>query len=232
MYVRKSEQVQILPAEISEGSYVKEFSAVFYEYDESEGFSIIAFITLYTIGSFLARCKDIKRKWCVVILSASTSIMLASKIALCLITDKLNLGFGTSLFYHYNSIFALMNAVAIFELFKQITYADTIKKLFAMISPSVFSVYLLHGKPAIRKILWNVALRNYLLQISCLKYMICVIGISIAIFCGCILVDKLLEFIAFNRINKYIDFAGEKIELLSGTMSRRIQNMIQKETQH
>ena len=177
-------------------------SVVFIQYDLTEGFSIIAFVTLYVIGSYLARCEDIKKKYCIVALIGSTSLMYVSKVALQFIGNRKGWSFGTGLLYHNNSVFVLINAVALFMLFKQVKIDQRLHKIVAWVSPSVFAVYLLHEKSGMRTVLWNERLVVFLKESSFPVYVITVFGIPILIFSVGILIDKFLGVVLFRKIDR------------------------------
>ncbi len=178
------------------------FSVVFYEYDVTEGFSLVAFVTLYIIGAYLARCQSIPKKHCVCIIIGSCLLMLISKITLEMIVVRYGLNFGTGLLYHNNSIFVLINAIALFELFKQINLNVQMQKAVVWISPSVFSVYLLHEKPAMRKVIWNDQLLSILKDSGWLVYCIIVIGIGIGLFAIGLVVDKFFVGTMFKIVER------------------------------
>ena len=185
-------------------------SVVFYEYDGTEGFSIIAFVTLYVIGAWLARCQDIPKKTCLYMLIGSSFLMFLSKIILEMIIAQLGLSFGAGLLYHNNSLFVLVNAVALFEFFKQIELKSGVQKVVGWISPSVFTVYLLHEKPAVRKIIWNEQLVIFLKECNFGFYCLVIFGIAIGIFIVGIVVEKILTWIVFQQIEK--TSAADKIK--------------------
>lgn len=177
-------------------------SALFFEYDNTEGFSIVAFITLYIIGSYLAKCRDLSKRNCVLVLAVSSLIMFTSKILLQHIVDKYSLGLGTGLLYHNNSIFVLINAIALFELFKQKGVNTHLQKCVSWMSSSVFAVYLLHEKPAMREIIWNQSLVKCLTAANLPLYLLAVIGIGIGILIVGILIDKFMVITVFSWIKR------------------------------
>lgn len=168
-------------------------SIVFYQYDESEGFSIIAFVTLYEIGAYLRQQNNIKQKQCVVLLLGSSSMILASKIILQAITERGILSLGTGLLYHNNSVFVLINAIALFFIFKEIHITSaTIQKMIKWCTPSVFAVYLLHENPTVRKLIWSPELLLYLKRCGFGWYVVIILVLSITVFAISLLIDKLL----------------------------------------
>lgn len=181
------------------------FSVVFYQYDLTKGYGIIIFVTLYIIGAFMARCEDeiiVKKRYSALLLLVSMGMMFLSKIILQLIVDRFGLTLGTGLLYHHDSIFVLINAIALFELFKQIEISNpVIQKYIRWVSPSVFAVYLIHEKPAVRKLIWNDDhLAHFLEQCDFGIYVMSVAFVGIAVFVVCIVIDKILTWFLFRHI--------------------------------
>lgn len=166
------------------------FSVVFYQYDETEGFGIIAFITLYFIGAFISQCEDVDKKYCIIMLFGSSSVIFLSKLILQAIVEYKNFNFGTGILYHNNTAFVLINAVALFSLFKQLNIKPIIGKMVRWCSPSVFAVYLIHEKPIVRDLIWNPSLLEYLEACATWKYLVTVFLIPMAIFASSIIVDR------------------------------------------
>lgn len=165
-------------------------SAVFYQYDETEGFSITAFVTLYIIGAFLAQCEDISKKRCAILLVGSSALIFFSKIVLQTIVAHSGLDVGTGLLYHNNSIFVLVNAVALFLLFKQMDICPLFKRIINWCTPSVFAVYLVHEKPILRNLLWNQRILIYLENCNFVSYMVTIVCISVGIFGAAVFIDN------------------------------------------
>lgn len=132
------------------------FSVVFFQVDSSEGFGIIGFVTLYLVGAIVRKSEiNLTKKTCGIVLTMNSIIMLGSKVLLTLFTQLWNVNLGTVLLYHYNTVFVLMNSIALLFLFRGIKLPKRIEEILVMTTPSVFAVYLLHEKPVLRTILWN-----------------------------------------------------------------------------
>ena len=179
-------------------------SVIFYQYDPTKGYGIIIFVTLYIIGAFMARCDSeivVKKRYYVLILFASMGIMCLSKIFLQFIIDKFALTLGTALLYHHDTVFVLINAIVLFKLFKQIEINNPkIQKLIKWVGPSVFSVYLLHEKPAVRKLIWNDHLSRFLKQSDFWLYLVSVLLLGSMVFVVCVIIDKILDWLLFKRL--------------------------------
>ena len=178
------------------------FSAVFYQYDETEGFSIIGFFTLYIIGAYLAQCQDINIMRCAMLLVGSSGFVFFSKIVLQAFVIYSKVDIGTGLLYHNNSVFVLVNAIALFLLFKQIDVQPLLKKITNWCTPSVFAVYLVHEKPIMRSLLWNQRILIYLENCGFVSYIVTTVGISIGIFVIAVFIDKFVVNIILGKIYK------------------------------
>lgn len=92
-------------------------------------------------------------------------------------------------FYHYNSPFALLLAGSVFYLLKQlpcINITSLMGRVVLAISPSMFSVYLLHTNAIGFKLLKDV--EGNMIADGWNYYLMSLI-LAIVIFCGCILLD-------------------------------------------
>lgn len=178
------------------------FAFFFPPFDSSEGMGIIGFITLYITGFYFAKRKfNLPVKKGIFYLILNNIIIFGSKITLTAFTQKYNIHAGTGLFYHYNTVFQLVNAVLLFLIFKQINF----KKLGGLIfyfSSGVFAVYLIHEHPLVRNLLWQTGLKEILLKSSLFGYILLVLTIPFIIFLACIFIDKLLDFILFKPVFK------------------------------
>ena len=173
------------------------FSAVLWQFDGSEGMGIIGFITLYIIGYALKRF-DLKlsKLVCIVGIFISCSIIFASKLVLTYIVESFSLDMGTGLFYHYNTLFMLVNAVLIFLLFKQISVGSRTSKLVSFVSVSVFGVYLIHEYPKMWDVFWKSDIARVLREASFLEFVALSILIPLAIFVVCLIIDKIRRMVA------------------------------------
>ena len=76
-------------------------------------------------------------------------------------------------------------------LFKQINFNGKISKFIANINVSIFSVYLIHENPYIRKLIWSDSLCKKMINMNFISYVAIVILIPIIIFIICIIIDKI-----------------------------------------
>ena len=167
------------------------FSIVFTDFDPTEGMGIIGFVTLYIIGYALKRLSvKLSKLKCVIALSANCGVIFFSKIVLEYIVNKMQINAGSGLFYHYNTVFQLINAVLLLLLFMQINVKGRAAKVISYVSTSVFGIYLMHEHPAIRPVIWNQELKSYLLGASFVEYACVALLLPVVVFAVCLVIDK------------------------------------------
>lgn len=178
-------------------------SVVFYQVDSLEGFGIIGFITLYLIGAII-RKKEVylTKKTCILVLTVNAIVMCGSKAVLTFFTQSWHVNFGTALLYHYNTLFVLLNAIALIFLFRGMKLPKQLQRTIIITTPSILAVYLLHEKPALRSILWNDSFTALLLNASLPKFVLITFAVSAIIVTVGIVIDGILERTLFNTIRK------------------------------
>lgn len=179
------------------------FAIIFTPFDPSLGYGIIGMVTLYILGGYIRRIDFyISCKKCIVFLLINTCVIFGSKIILSWVVGKLNMNVGTSLFYRYNTLFQLVNAILLFLFFKQLKLSKMIDKMVSFASGSVFSVYLIHEHPNIRELLWkNRVILDRLDTTNVFEFVGYCFVTVIIVFGTCILIDKICHCIVrFVRI--------------------------------
>lgn len=161
------------------------------QYDSTEGMGIISFITLYVLGSYLGRYHDeIKQKK--ILLLASVLVIFVSKIAIEVVNKKMGTRFGSGIFYHYNTLFQVVNCVLLLYIFKNISVKPNLAKIVTWISSSTFGVYLQHEHPLGRVLLWSKVFNiNWLSKISFIELALIMLVTPIAVLIIGTLIDKL-----------------------------------------
>lgn len=119
----------------------------------------------------------------------------------------------------YNSVLGIIMTVLIFMKFKTMTIKSKfLSKLITIISPSVFSVYLLHENVNIRDTLWlNMGIMNYANSWLMIPYILLMI---ITVFAVCICIDLVRRGAYFGikkipMINKLINKINSKLDAIS-----------------
>lgn len=164
--------------------------------DEKNGYGIIQFICLYTLGGIIRLQKiSLKKSIALIVLVANTAIVFLSKIIMQIIVNKSGLDVGTSLFYHYNSIFQLINAFCLLVIFNNVFISNKKIKIMTLISSSIFSVYLIHDNPFLRGLIWNDSFSDFLSNCANWVFVLISLTLPILIFVCCIAIDVLRHFI-------------------------------------
>lgn len=168
------------------------FSIFFVQFDSTKGFGIIGFVTLYILGYSMRKlCVDLSRAKLLLMLLLNSLIVLSSKLILTYIVERLDLNTGSGLFYHYNSIFQLLNAAILLLLFKSIKCSEKTHRFLTFVSSSVFGVYLIHEHPDLRHFIWNTWLYDVLFNSSVVAYILLSLLIPLIVFVACTLMDKI-----------------------------------------
>lgn len=110
-------------------------------------------------------------------------------------------------FMHYNSPFALFFAGSLFLLVKKVGVESgrwaAVGKFVTLISPSMFSIYLLHNNTA--GLTWLQQAEDYLIRDSGWNYYAACLLVAICIFVGGVLLDLPRRFLGFlwqKTVNK------------------------------
>ena len=186
------------------------------QYDLTEGFGIVSFITIFVIGAYLRKfVPDIKYKYLILVISMV--ITFGSKIVLEAVVHKLGLEVGTGIFYHYNTVFQIINCIMMLYIFKDIHIRENtvIAKSILFFSTSTFGVYLIHEHPAVRDLLWKRLITDdFLSAIGSASFIIILIVVPMIIFIICNGLDHLRKIIRVPFIeNKTLQII-EKIQLV------------------
>ncbi len=183
--------------------YILPLFAVFFPpYDLTEGMGIMGFVTLYIIGAYLAVYQvSLSCKWCIAGLLVNNSLILLSKIIFTYMSNTYQLGLGTGLCYHYNTVFELLNAILLFLWFKKFSMFP-FRKIITFASSSVLAVYLLHEHPLVRTLIWQSGLLPVLQQSSFWHFALLACTLPLVILIGGVLVDKVVQTTLLGPISR------------------------------
>ena len=114
---------------------------------------LIQFIFFYAIGAYLSKYKDniFKNNKINLIMLLSTSIILISSVIVFDLFTKID---STYLFSR-NSLFTILLAISLFNLFINRKKDVKFKKIISLIASLVFGVYLISDNKYLRPIIWN-----------------------------------------------------------------------------
>lgn len=162
--------------------------------DDRKGYSLTWFIVLYLVGAY-------SRKYNLQLFKRNRNNLLAyilisiasagAKLLAILASTKIPmLAEGQNLFYHYDSITVFSASVFLFVFFSRLNVnSPKIGKVVRFVTPSVFSVYIMH-----ENFLWRERLWNDFLKASDMKespwFVLHFFGCVVLVFIVCILVDQ------------------------------------------
>ena len=159
------------------------FAAVFHQYDPEEGMSILGFMTLYFVGAAIKKLRvNLSPLACILGLLGNSVVVFLSKVALELIVEQLELGLGTGLFYHYNTITQIINAALLLLLFQNISVSPAVQPAISSLASATFSVYLIHEHPLVRQLLWQTGLNRVLHKLDAIEFVIVCMCIPFGVF--------------------------------------------------
>lgn len=128
----------------------------------SNGFSLLWFIYLFFVGSYIRKYYKLKNniseriKYVTVYLLMSI-LLLLSVFVMSFISDKyLGELASADIFITYNSILVLISSISFFIIFLNIEIKNNIiNKIILFISPNVLAVYILHDNRFLRPLMWE-----------------------------------------------------------------------------
>lgn len=114
-----------------------------------------------------------------------------------------------SVLQDYTSPIILLMAWLLLKIFKDIK-VNKITKILQIITPSIFSIYLIHNHPLIKQYIYTQIMTKLLMNIPVFTQLIIVLGLAILIVLFCLIIDIVIRKTLF-RISK-IDKGIDKIE--------------------
>ena len=172
-------------------------------FNMDSGLSVIWLMVLYVMGGIAKKFdlfKNIKTWILVLIYLASIAVIFGTQLLfdwhhIELLGAEADGGY----FHNYVSPFTVVSAVALVLIFSRMSIKNSIvKKAITLVTPSVFSVYLIHEHFLVRGFYQGKfsLIRDYNQFVGVLA----ILGIATAVFVGCILIDLPRELI-FKKLN-------------------------------
>jgi len=193
-------------------------------FDRTGGYSLIWFIVLYLLGGYIKLYLDskvfLKRKLLLINIAVIFIQMIIRVI--CLNVKGVNLlknylSFSNS----YNNILLVIETVAFFLLFKQITVKNKyIEKIVLKISPLTLGVYLIHEHVIFKRIIWDDILHPSRYLINWKIFLVLIIDVVLIFLTTCLIekirvimfkvfkIDRIVE-----KINKILNRLYLKLEM-------------------
>ncbi|MGE5401320.1 MAG: acyltransferase [Bacteroidota bacterium] len=195
--------------------------------DKTNGLSIIQFIFLYFIASYIRLYwnHNIRSGYYLGTYILLTVIIAASKFILTL------LGFRalSGMFFEFNSVTVILSSVMLFMYFRNVSIKSTVmKKIFCSVSALTFGVYLIHEDIFLRGILYKNVLHTDLYINTSNFIPVSIITIT-GIFTLCICIDYTRRqlFTAFehsmlsDKVIKYFSALSSKLPLSPKSISTK-----------
>ena len=171
-----------------------------YTFDTTNGYSITWFVCLYIFAGYikLHLTKNVKTSiYLNVYLFTSLFITIAG-IIIDILCNHLGIASQKEKLLQYNSIFVLIESVALFMFFKQLQISNSkLRKIIPTIAPLTFAVYLIHEQIELREILYKQILHTEICYNNHYSILIFV-GSVLTIFIIC----SLIEFVR-QKLIKY-----------------------------
>ena len=171
--------------------------------DDEQGYSIVWFVTVYIIGGYIRKygLNIVNNKLRIPIYLLTSVLYLIYCIAVEIIFDKTSFSLHIP---YYNSIFALIASVALFNFFYNIDIHGKLGDIILNISRSVLAVYLISDNPLIRKVLYSKVLKIDKYINDGIKSILFVLLFALIIFGICLVIDIIRKMIInlFKRMKR------------------------------
>jgi len=156
--------------------------------DITGGYSIIQFVYLYFIASYIRLHWDFNIECYYYFLLYLLVVLLLVAEEMVILTFSPNRS-NTSLLYHYNSVLVVLASICFFLFFRGISIKNIIiNKSIVYIAGLTFGVYLISDNDFLRDILYDNILHTRLFYTSAI-YIPVALGSTMAVFIVCIIID-------------------------------------------
>lgn len=160
-------------------------------YGLNNGFSVLWFIVLYLIGGYIS-CSEltikISKRTAIICLAASCGITWLSQTLIGLFSIQMKTFMGRTILNNYLSPTILCNSICLLVLFQKVKVGGFIQKIVKLLTPLIFSVYLIHDNCYFKKYVISERFA-YIAESSPFIFTISIFGIVILIFAACIAID-------------------------------------------
>ena len=189
--------------------------------------TMLPVILVYMIGAYIRKYVTIKPvKYCFVKYILLTAIATLLYIILSVIVKQIDNNTIYSLikkligeFREYSNILIIAMTVLIFIKFKTMTIkSNFIEKIITFISPSVFSIYLIHQSINIRDTMWlKMGIMDYANSWLMIPYILLMI---ITVFIVCLFIDLIMRGLYFGIkkipiVNKIVKKSNDKLDKIN-----------------
>lgn len=203
-------------------SFIKTIYSKNNVFESNGGYGLFWFIYLYMLAGYIRihyKSEISNYKLFVIYFSMIVLQLLIRCINLKINISVINLYVECSL--QYNSLFILIESLAIFLLFKNISIKNkVINKIIEKIAPFTLGVYLIHEQPILRSVLWSNIIKPVSYINSGFSIIFILIIDVILIFTACCIIESLRSAL-FKQLEKtnIIKQTTKRLEKLNETLN-------------
>lgn len=177
--------------------------------DDMKGYSIIWFVVVYIIGGYIKKfgINLVNNKLRIPLYLLMSVCYLGYSYAVELFSAKVNIKVNIP---YYNSIFALVASIALFNFFLKININGKIGRVISYLSGSVIAIYLISDNPLVRGVLYNNILHIDKYINHGIKSILIILLLALIVFVVCLCIDILRRSLVelFRKINNNIKSEG------------------------
>ena len=162
------------------------------------GYSFIWFIVMYLVGAVIRKTgkyRNFHNKKTIGFIIASCLLALSWvwKVYIEEVVEKaMSPGGGPArLFIEYTSLTVVLASVLLVYVFSNLQVGEKIQHILRLVTPSVFSVYLLNSQPLVAKHLYDKSHLAFLMDMSGIRLFMAVLGLSLGFAFICIIIDRI-----------------------------------------
>lgn len=158
--------------------------------DDMKGYSIIWFVAVYIVGGYIKKfgIDLVNNKLRIPIYILMSVCYLGYSYVVELLSTKTNIEVNIP---YYNSIFALIASVALFNLFLKIDINGKLGRIISYLSGSVIAVYLISDNPLVRGVLYKNILNVDKYINHGIKSILIILLLALLVFVICLCIDIL-----------------------------------------
>lgn len=158
--------------------------------DDMKGYSIIWFVVVYIIGGYIKKfgIDLVNNKLRIPLYLLMSVCYLGYSYAVELFSAKTNIKVNIP---YYNSIFALVASIALFNFFLKKNINGKIGRVISYLSGSVIAIYLISDNPLVRGVLYNNILHIDKYINHGIKSILIILLVALIVFVACLFIDIL-----------------------------------------
>ena len=181
----------------------------------SSGYSALWLSILYFVGAYFAKYGLLKMRklYLFLIYIVSSLSLYLIYIIMIVIGRKIEI-FATSsyMFHDYLSVFVIIQAIALVNLFAKINVPSNIQKMVGIIASLTFGIYIIHGTPFFYQTIMTKL--SFILNYHSALVIPFILILAIAIFTLCCVIEYVRQLIfKYCKIDRLIDITSNKLSV-------------------